>query len=246
MSVYSYTQGKQSNGTAVPADRSDVSKVLGTPDKSNAAGGFYTLGFGGTMIIQMDGAILNRPGNDLTIYETSFNQPDCDNYRERAKIEVSPDLLSWQEVGTICQDGSVDIGTFDWIRFVKITDVTVASDFGNTVVDGFDVDGIQCIPYTGNARMGSFENHDAHTQTLSIFPNPATDLVSVNFDGTTAGQSIRMELMDQTGRIIRTQVVTPAAETHQAQLATSDLSTGIYMLHISGEGFEQMHKLVKN
>lgn len=51
MSVYSVNQKLRSNGTAVLADRSIVSSVLGTPDKSNTPGGFFSLGFGGSIII---------------------------------------------------------------------------------------------------------------------------------------------------------------------------------------------------
>jgi len=246
MSVQSYTQGFQSNGAPVLADRSDISKVLGTPDKSNAVGGFYSLGFGGEIIIQMDGFILNRPGNDITIYETSFGQPACDNYRERAEISVSPDLISWQTVGTICQDGSVNIGTFDYIRFVKIKDVTLASDFGNTVVDGFDVDGIQCIPPTSGARLAGVEEMDHATELdLHIFPNPADNQVSLSFEGTTEGEKITLSLMDLAGRVIRTEVIRTNESSHLAQVNISDLTSGIYMLHITGDRFDQMHKIIK-
>ena len=66
--VVQTTQGKQSDGTPVAADRSDASKVLGVPDGNNTLGEFYSLGFGGEIIMKMDGGILNRPGNDLYIY----------------------------------------------------------------------------------------------------------------------------------------------------------------------------------
>ena len=247
MSVQSFTQGLQSNGAAVLADRSDVTKVLGTPDKSNAVGGFFSLGFGGEIIIQMDGFILNRPGNDLTIYETSFGQPACAAYREQAEISVSPDLISWQTVGTICQDGSVDIGTFDYIRFVKVKDVSVAADFGSATVDAFDLDGIQCIPYTSTARLGQVEAdmEDAAALDLHIFPNPADNQVSLSFEGTIEGEKITLSLMDPAGRVVRTEVIRTNETAHLAQLNIGELSSGIYMLHITGDRFDQMHKIIK-
>jgi hypothetical protein len=246
MRVESKSQGLRNNGTPVPLDRSDETKVLGVPDKINSPGGFYSLGFGGEIVVEMDGGIINRPGDDLQIFETSFGQPACANYRERAKIEVSPDLVSWQEVGTICQDGSVDIGTFDYIRFVKITDVSDPADFGNAIVDGFDVDGIQCIPIASSARIGQSEIHEEHDLTLGIFPNPTNDMVNLNFDGIVEGQEINIELMDNTGRMIRSQKFVAAGEAQMVQFSTTELSAGIYMIQIKGEGLNQVHKLVKN
>ena len=244
-SVASYNQGLQKNGTAVPADRSDVSKVLGMPDMVNAPGQFYSLGFGGSITIQMDGFILNRPGNDLMISETTFGPRSCASYRERAEIAVSPDLVSWQTVGEICQDGSVDIGTFDFIRFVKITDISNPADFGTEVVDGFDVDGIQCIAYTPARLANSSEETETHEQHLSLFPNPVEKVLSLNFEGTIAGQPIQLTLWDQTGRVVLSQSITPQMETHQSQLSIDHLNAGIYFLQVRGEGFEQTHKVVK-
>jgi len=246
MSVQSYTQGLRKNGTAVLADRSDLSKVLGVPDGTNAVGGFYSLGFGGQIIVEMDGFILNRPGNDITIYETSFGQPACDNYRERAEISVSPDLISWQTVGTICQDGSVNIGTFDYIRFVRIKDVSNPADFSANDVDGFDVDGIQCIAPAAGARLAGDESiEDAHELDLHIFPNPADNQVSVSFDGTIEGEKITITLMDPAGRVVRTEVIRANETSHLSNINLSDLSSGIYMMHVSGDRFNQMNKIIK-
>lgn len=245
MSVVEVNQGKQSNGTSVPADRSDVTKVLGTPDMVNAPGQFYSLGFGGSITIQMDGFILNRPGNDIMISETTFGPRSCASYPERAEIAVSPDMVSWETVGEICQDGAVDIGSFDFIRFVKITDISKASDFGTEVVDGYDVDGIQCIPYTPARLANNADVIDTHEQNLNVYPNPVESELSLYFDGIEVGQTIQLSMLDQTGRVVYTQTITPQSEIHQTQIEMKQLNAGIYMLQVLGENYNQTHKIVK-
>src|SRR5690606_20911132 len=42
--IMEFNQGLLTNGNPVPADRSDATQALGEPDRSNAAGGFVSLG----------------------------------------------------------------------------------------------------------------------------------------------------------------------------------------------------------
>jgi hypothetical protein len=141
--VVTATQGLKSDGTAVSADRSDVSAALYTPDKSNAAGGFYALGLNGTITLSLGGAVYDEAGNDIMIYETSFSGDTCSGSDdENALIELSQDGTTWVEYGTICRDGSVDISTtgLEYVIQIRITDTTTGSSF-----DGYDLDGIEAI-----------------------------------------------------------------------------------------------------
>src|SRR5690606_33366081 len=71
--VLEFSQGLQTNGSAVPADRSDETAALGQPDASNAPGGFVSLGVGGYITLGFGGVIYDGPGNDIRIWETSFS-----------------------------------------------------------------------------------------------------------------------------------------------------------------------------
>ena len=130
------------NGTSVSADRSITSNALGAPDKNNEAGGFYSLGKGGSITLQLGGAVFNQPGPDLRIFETSFSGDDCGKSDdETAMIEVSEFGGLWVSLGEICRDGTVD---FDGMPLafasqIRITDTTTNGG------DGYDVDGVMAI-----------------------------------------------------------------------------------------------------
>jgi hypothetical protein len=138
--ILAFTQGLQTNGQPVAADRSNQEAAVGMPDASNAPGGFVSLGVGGSITIGFSGAVNDGPGNDIMIYETSFSGDDCGfGDDETANIEVSQDGMAFVSVGTICRDGGVDIAGagLEYVSAVRITN----SDVTGTL-DGYDVDGV--------------------------------------------------------------------------------------------------------
>lgn len=143
-------QGLLNDGiNSVPAGRSISDNVLGMPQDNDTPGpiNFYSLGLGGEIVVRMDGAICNGDGDDLTVFETTWNNT-CANYEERAKVWASQDLCTWVELGEICHNGSLDLGCLPWAQYLKIKDV---SDLGYTSIgggDGFDVDGVTAL-HTG-------------------------------------------------------------------------------------------------
>ncbi|MEM6516759.1 MAG: hypothetical protein AAF688_11300, partial [Bacteroidota bacterium] len=141
-SVVSFDQGQRSNGADVAADRSDEAEGLGMPDMSNAAGGFVSLGFGGSITLQLDGAVFNQPGADLAIFETSFSGDNCgQSDDESAMVEVSELGFIWYEVGTICRDGEIDI---EGLPIAFVTQVRITDDNEGSG-DGWDLDGVVAI-----------------------------------------------------------------------------------------------------
>jgi hypothetical protein len=248
MEVVSHTQGMRSNGTPVEASRSDVSKVLGTPDGVNAPGGFYSLGFGGEIIIKMDGGILNRPGNDLRIFETSFNSPSCASYPEHAEVYVSSDFLSWHLAGTVCQDGEVDIAPLDFIMYVKIVDVSDPAGF-SAVVDAYDLDGIQCISnFGGPARLAAgsydrsvtFEGGD-----ITAYPNPMDEQVSIHFEGFEAGTKVTVEIFDAVGRVVSSENMSVSSDEMTKVINASFLNAGVYTLRVTGDDIFHSQQIVR-
>lgn len=239
MSVESYQQGKQKDYTDVPADRSDPSKVTGEPDMVNAPGVFFTLGFGGNIVVKMNGGILNRPGNDLKIYETTFNY-SCATYPEYARIFVSQDKVSWTDVGVICGDGEVDIAPLDWILYVKIVDESKREDFAMTAgVDGYDVDGIKCIPYTPSARMA------VETNPAGIYPNPADEGIAIDISNAEIGKQLNLVVTDRVGREVKTMELLPNGSDSHVHFDLKGLEPGIYFIKVTGEAFSQTHKIIK-
>ena len=174
--VVSFNQGLTALGTAVNAERSISTNALGAPNGQNPSvyapvQNFVSLGLGGSIVIEFADPIANGPGADITIWESSASVNN-----EQGRIEVSQDGLGYTPVATINQGGQVDFADVfsDYIRFVRITDVTPVSG-GGQVTDGFDLDAVECL-------------HGAY-----VFPCYATEVVSFNQkkqnDGSTVSAS---------------------------------------------------------
>jgi hypothetical protein len=129
---------------ALVAEQSDISGDMN----------FFALGFGGQIVMRSSEWIMNGPGTDFTVFETTWGDPSCrPSNSEQALIEISEDGVNWMTPGSLstglggaynsCYNGSFDITPLMKIQFIRITDRTnpdwrVQGD-GN---DGYDVDGI--------------------------------------------------------------------------------------------------------
>ncbi|NEN25848.1 hypothetical protein G3O08_20365, partial [Cryomorpha ignava] len=156
--ILDFNQGLQTNGSAVPANRSDATAALGEPDRSNAAGGFVSLGVGGSITLGFGGVIYDAPGNDILIWETSFSGDACGGSDdEQADIALSQDGINFVSVGSICRDGGVDIaGTgLDYVSAIRITN---SASTGS--LDGYDLDGVEAI--NGCSEEPAIENGDCY------------------------------------------------------------------------------------
>ncbi|MBD3638142.1 MAG: T9SS type A sorting domain-containing protein [Crocinitomicaceae bacterium] len=74
------------------------------------------------------------------------------------------------------------------------------------------------IPLTNTLNIGIYEP----TKQVSIYPNPFTDFAEINLEGITL--PVHLELYDQTGRLIRTELI----ETSNYVLQRGSLTAGIY------------------
>lgn len=170
--VILFEQGLRTNGQPVAADRSNPEAALGQPDASNAAGGFVSLGVGGSLTLSFDGVVFDLPGNDLKIYETSFSGDNCGlGDDESAIIEVSMNGTDFFSLGTICRDGEVDIA-LSGLEY--ITQIRISSDeeSGTTTFDRYDVDGVEALNGCGSIPVeeGCFGG-----EVLSYNPGPKSN-----------------------------------------------------------------------
>lgn len=131
---------------------------------------FFSLGFGGQIVLRSDEWVGNGPGSDFTVFETTWGDPTCrPTNSEQALVEVSEDGVNWITPGAVtigpggaynaCYNGAFDISPLNKIQYVRITDKTnpdwrVRGDG----VDGYDVDGISvnyALPPTGATPQNS-------------------------------------------------------------------------------------------
>ncbi|MEK9184530.1 MAG: hypothetical protein AAB892_02285, partial [Patescibacteria group bacterium] len=133
-------QGLRKNGSAVLPARSNPSAALGASD-----GSFFSLGFGGSIVIEFDSYIPDSAGDDLLVQEvTNGIYPS-----ETATVTVSQDGSTWFPLTEQAGNGaggstSLDVSEtgLPWFRYVKLTDTTNANLHQNDA-DGFDLDAIK-------------------------------------------------------------------------------------------------------
>ncbi len=240
--VEMFHQGLQNNGTPVAADRSNPEKALGEPDCSNQPGGFFSLGFGGWIILKMNGGILNSAGNDLRICETTFGPRTCAQYPEYARIFVSQDMQTWSDLGLICQDGEVDIAPLNWIQYVKIVDESNPASFGSQIVDGFDVDGVKRIT-PSPARQAIAGSQLAEGEFFH--PNPVESELRLNLSAAQENGHIKIQITDLKGKVMKiTELLSDHTEPEIA-LDCSELPAGQYILTVDGAGLRETRRILK-
>jgi len=145
--IVSENQGKRKDNSNVLPERSDVGSALGAAettgsdsDSSPQPWTFYSLGFGGSVVVKFDNLIVNGAGMDLKVYEvTGGTYP-----MESATVEASQDGSSWTNLGTATRDEEFDLGSLEWAKYVRVTDTSIKGDHSNDA-DGYDLDAIKAL-----------------------------------------------------------------------------------------------------
>src|SRR5688572_1782667 len=85
--VISSSQGIMKNGAPVPAARSDNTAALGVAEENTVDTNFFSLGFGGNIILGFDNGISSG------VFVVESTNPDYP--LEQAAVEVSEDGITW-------------------------------------------------------------------------------------------------------------------------------------------------------
>lgn len=135
-SVVSASQGMMKNNMPVPAIRSDANAAVGIAESTLLDGTFYSLGFGGSLVLKFD----NPLANGVVVVEST--NPGYPN--EKASVQLSNDGVTWVNAGQVTQSGTVSMpSNLSCARYVKISDVSNKDDFTDDTADGYDVDGVR-------------------------------------------------------------------------------------------------------
>ena len=200
--VISADQGDRKGGSAVPAARSVPEAALTFTAGENEQN-FFSLGFGGEIVVRFDEPFGDGPGADLVVIEDTWGG----NYpAETVEVFVSQDGTSWTSVGfgnNADQATTHTHNEFDlngsglaWAQYVKIVDTTDAS-LHNNQADGFDINGIKAlydyeeVCTTGNGNHGDNIPSDPETSDEDDSPKGDDSPRGSNPDETFASQSIQ-------------------------------------------------------
>jgi hypothetical protein len=247
-SVVTYNPGKCKNGNNVPVIRSNADNALGAP-QSNDTYNFVSLGFGGSLIIKYDFVIFNLGGDDIRVIETSFGNPTCPNYPEHATISVSMDGVNFTDLGELCLDGTIDLGSVPYAQYIKITDISNPAHFGGSA-DGYDVDAVVVLNgpcSTVGSRISAYDNTTTADESLamSMYPNPATEFTVISVEGSRNAETFVVELFDGAGRLVNRESFTANGANAQHFLKLNNLESGVYTVRVSNATEQFVQRLVK-
>ena len=145
-SVVETRQARRNNGSSVNPERAMPETMLGRAqtkgrriDNVKANKNAFSLGFGGSVTLFFEDAILNGPGMDGLFYEvTSAPYPD-----EKIRIEASRNGNQWTLVHREgVYDTEFDLGELECASFIRITDVSNRNEH-DANSDAFDLDAAQ-------------------------------------------------------------------------------------------------------
>ena len=153
-SVTGYMQGLNNQGQSVLLNRSNPSKTLNLPEKSDTESGnfnFFSLGFGGYITLKTASPIAISPLVYLQIFETTFSY-ECQIYPEEADIFVSKDGQNFLYLGETCGNENTIFSLYEYLdtlNYIRIDDKSELQRFSNFPgSDAYDLDGIEIFNLT--------------------------------------------------------------------------------------------------
>lgn len=148
--VTDYYQGDTKIGADVREGRSDPDAVL-TWDTNKLETDFFSLGFGGWIVVEFDCPVTNGEDVDLRVVEDTWGTYPA----ETADVYASNDGIDWIKLGeadNITRDttynwqtiSEFDLGDLEYAKYIKVQDTTSPDPLPNDA-DGYDLNTIQAL-----------------------------------------------------------------------------------------------------
>jgi hypothetical protein len=247
--VVEYTPGTRANGSPIVAARTNPANALGAPQGTDVIN-FVSLGFGGSLTLKFPYVIFDNPAaNDLSVTETTFGNPSCASYPERAQFEGSLDGINWTNLGELCLDGELDIASAGVIQYLRISDRSAASSFSGSA-DGYDVDGIVAInslcATTPGARVADDVNTPDEIVSVSVAPNPVNSTAVLTITTGDQDNSATISVNNYLGQQVSVEKFNVASSSVvNRTLDMSALSNGVYFISVATNNGTEVIKVVK-
>lgn len=249
--VVNYLPGARKNGTPITLARTNPANALGVPQGTDVIN-FVSLGFGGQLTLKFPYVIFDNPTeNDLQVVETTFGSPACASYPETAEIEGSLDGETWVYLGTICQDGFVDITSAGTIQYIRITDRTPATSF-NGSADGYDVDGVvvinkDCGEGDVTERIADNNTTPDEVTGVEVYPNPFSKVANLVLTTGSDDNSAIITVSNYLGQVVTAEKINVASSSvvnHTLNL--EGMKSGVYFIAVETNTGREVIKVVKN
>ena len=232
--VMSYTPGLRKNGTPITPARTNPLNALGIPQGTEVIN-FVSLGFGGQLVLKFDFVVFNEDGDDIKITETSYGNPLCSEYPEKALIEVSMDGIYWTFLGEACMDSYIEMGYIKYFQYIRFSDRSPFTQFSSSA-DGYDVDGVMSLHYCNTQSRVDFDDVVTANDDIdvSLSPNPFIDEVIIN-----KTELSNVEIYDYIGKKVK------LINGVTGKIETKDLPNGIYYIKVMSKQNTTLHKMFK-
>lgn len=106
-------------------------------------------------------------------------------------------------------------------------------------INGVEMGEISTIKTLGTHNIG-LNDIDKNNINISLFPNPANDIITIDFDGSSEYGKINMIISDIQGRNIETKQIT----NNQTTYNISHLAKGVYTITFTSDIIKQTRKLI--
>jgi hypothetical protein len=166
----------------------------------------------------------------------------------RSFIITSSDLIEYE----YWFDENIDARISDNISATQVSDVSLMIDANslslgthNIIMRWQDESGNWSVPtvHQFSVLVGIEELNMAGN--LLLFPNPANDQLSIQFDALNT-TSLSLQILDETGRKVSQPVGVKASGKVNQYLDIASLSSGVYFLKINSDNHTEQIRFVKN
>jgi len=108
--------------------------------------------------------------------------------------------------------------------------ITILGADGDAYIGNADESAVPCVGYTT-----AIEEIDRTKVSLSLFPNPSSDFLFIDFAWAKKGESAKLKVLDLSGKLIQEKVIEINQGNNQAKLDVQALSQGNYFIELTGE-----------
>ncbi|HNP98995.1 MAG TPA: T9SS type A sorting domain-containing protein, partial [Bacteroidia bacterium] len=169
---------------------------------------------------------VNVYGNPGTPASISGSTSVCAGATEVYTWPSVPGATSYQvfvPAGSTVLTGSPTVNTTAVIQWGSI-----AGNVGVKAVNGCGVSGTRTLPVSISCRVAQSVNSSNGVET-KIYPNPAHGQFNVSFEASVA-ERFTLKVVDQTGRVVREEIMSAQEGNNVQQLDVADLAAGVYLV----------------
>ncbi len=182
-------------------------------------------------------------------YQTSYYLEDADGniLLERGNLENNTLYTDQLNLAPGCYkiriDDSNDNGLYFWYNTGQGSGYLRLKNSSGFILENFEPEFGRFAIYEFSVADLTGVNENAETSIFSIYPNPASDEVTLKMTGY-ENRETTIQLIDITGKVMMEETLEPDQYVAEKMLDVSRLNSGIYVLRVNSAGKTSHHKII--